>query len=115
MAYTQIVALLSRSPCASIEKQNETDVNKNCIKRDVTAGSIDIHALQTTFNDHRTMIEYLINNAINATFVAEAINNHHSPNWSNIRQQQRQQTPSLATGSFAKTNTTSFTNKLYFG
>ncbi len=52
--------------------------NRHLIKRNTDAGTMDIHALQTKINDHRTMINYLINNSINATFVVHAINNHHS-------------------------------------
>ncbi|CAF4766413.1 unnamed protein product [Rotaria sp. Silwood2] len=48
------------------------------MKRQVDAGSVDVHALQTTINDHRTMINYLINNSINATFVSDAISTHYS-------------------------------------
>ena len=76
MTLQQIIQLLKQQPCAIIEKQNH-----QIKKRDTNAGSVDIHALQTTVNDHRTMINYLINNsitAINATYVGDAIYNHHS-------------------------------------
>jgi hypothetical protein len=43
--------------------------NQRHSKRDVDAGKIDVHALQTTVNDHRTMI----NNSINATLLANAV------------------------------------------
>ncbi|CAF1306788.1 unnamed protein product [Rotaria sordida] len=48
------------------------------MKRQVDAGSVDIKALQTIINDHRTMINYLVNNSINATFVSDAISTHHT-------------------------------------
>ncbi|CAF1132922.1 unnamed protein product [Adineta steineri] len=44
----------------------------------VNAGTTDIHALQTIINDQCTMISNLINNSVNATFVANAIYNYHS-------------------------------------
>ncbi|CAF1665257.1 unnamed protein product, partial [Rotaria magnacalcarata] len=62
-------------PCAFIE--NEIEKNRR-IRRDSNAGNLDIHALQTTINDHRTMIYYLINNSMNATYVTNAISSHHS-------------------------------------
>ncbi|CAF2066630.1 unnamed protein product, partial [Rotaria magnacalcarata] len=52
--------LLKRYPCAFIE--NEIEQNRRT-RRDSNAGNLDIHALQTTINDHRTMINYLINNS----------------------------------------------------
>ncbi|CAF1506335.1 unnamed protein product [Adineta steineri] len=75
MTLKQIVILLTKQPCAQIiEKEDQRQVNK----RNTDAGNVDIHALQTTINDHRTMINYLINNSINATYVSDAITNHHS-------------------------------------
>jgi short subunit dehydrogenase-like uncharacterized protein len=47
-------------------------------KRQVHAGSVDINALQTTINDHRSMINYLINNTINTTVMSNAIMDHHT-------------------------------------
>jgi len=84
MTYGQIVALLSKTRCSSIKEKTPVDINNNNNnnnnrhKRDVNAGTNDIRALQTTVNDHRSMIEYLINNSINATFVSEAINHYHN-------------------------------------
>jgi hypothetical protein len=76
MTHTQIVALRSRKPCPSIEKSNKIKNNNDRTKRDVDGGSIDIKALQTTINDHRIMIEYLFNNTINETFLADVLYNH---------------------------------------
>ena len=75
MTLKQILILLKQQPCAQIIEKQE---NRQRKKRNTDAGNVDIHALQTTINDHRTMINYLINNSINATFVADAISNHHS-------------------------------------
>jgi hypothetical protein len=47
-------------------------------KRQLHAGSVDINALQTTINNHRTMINYLINNTINTTVMSDAIIDHHT-------------------------------------
>lgn len=77
MTYTEVVELLLRSPCQSFEDPNQTDKN-NRINRDVATASIDVNALQATINDHRIMIEYLVNNTINATYVTQAINNHQT-------------------------------------
>lgn len=74
MTLKQILELLNQHPCHSILLQ----VNQHVHKRNTDAGNLNVHALQTTINDHRTMINYLINNSINATFVADAISSHHS-------------------------------------
>jgi hypothetical protein len=47
-------------------------------KRHGHAGSVDINALQTTINDHRTMINYSINNTINTTAISNTIIDHHT-------------------------------------
>ncbi|CAF5229127.1 unnamed protein product, partial [Rotaria magnacalcarata] len=60
MSLQEIMNLLKRYPCAFIE--NEIEQNRRT-RRDSNAGNLDIHALQTTINDHRTMINYLINNS----------------------------------------------------
>lgn len=44
---------------------------------EIDGGQIDIKALQTTINDHRTMINYLVNNSINATYVTSAFKDQH--------------------------------------
>ena len=77
LRYPEIVQLLSRSTCLQIAKKTEGD-NNNRTKRYVTAGNIDVHALQTTINNQQTMINYLFNNSINTTNVADAIDKHHS-------------------------------------
>ncbi|CAF2048211.1 unnamed protein product, partial [Rotaria magnacalcarata] len=75
MSLQEIMNLLKRYPCAFIENEIEKNLR---IRRDSNAGNLDIHALQTTINDHRTMINYLINNSMNATYVTNAISSHHS-------------------------------------
>ena len=74
MTLKEIMALLKQQPCILIEKQFTNSIRK----RDVNNGNLDIHAIQTTINDHRTMINYLVNNSINATYVSDAISTYHS-------------------------------------
>ena len=75
MTLERIIELLKQQPCFIIEQPLSNGIRT---KRDTNGGNFDIHAIQTTINDHRTMINYLVNNSINATFVAEAISSHHS-------------------------------------
>ena len=65
--------LLSRNTCQTfdIPKANQNNHPRN--KRQMHAGDFDIKAIQTTVNDHRTMIEYLLNNSINETILANAL------------------------------------------
>ncbi|CAF1545288.1 unnamed protein product, partial [Rotaria sordida] len=74
MTLREIQILLKLHPCASIAKT----IYSGRMKREVNAGSVDVYSLQSTINDHRTMINYLINNSINATYVAGAISDHHT-------------------------------------
>lgn len=77
----EIIQLLKQQPCIQIfETATETRAHHSKRQRRNTdaSGNIDVRALQTTINDHRTMINYLVNNSINATYVTEAIRDHHS-------------------------------------
>ena len=48
-------------------------------KRDThNTGTVDIHALQTTVNDHHTLINYIINNSLNTSFLTEAVNRQNA-------------------------------------
>ncbi|CAF4092496.1 unnamed protein product [Rotaria sordida] len=76
ITYNQVVALLSRNTCASIENSKKNKNKNDRIGRQIDAGNFDIKALQTTVNDHRTMIEYLFNNTINETVLAKALYDH---------------------------------------
>jgi Sec-independent protein translocase protein TatA len=69
MTHSEIILLLSNKFCPVIKKNDRK-------KRDVDGGTIDIKALQTTINDHRVMIEYLFNNTINGSVLADALHNH---------------------------------------
>jgi len=64
MKFKQIFQLLNQQPCVQIIQKE----NQRIMKRNTDAGNVDIHAMQTTINDQRTMINYLINNSMNATF-----------------------------------------------
>ncbi|CAF1255999.1 unnamed protein product [Rotaria sp. Silwood1] len=74
MTLQEIKILLKLHPCVNLGKSFAT----GRMKRQLDAGRVDVYALQTTVNDHRTMINYLINNSINATYVSGAISDHHS-------------------------------------
>jgi len=80
MTYSQFVAIQAKMSCLSIEKNSKIDTknNSNRRSREVTQGNIDVHALQTTIHNQQTMINYLFNNSINATNLADAIDNYHS-------------------------------------
>ena len=71
---SQVVELLQQQPCVLKSKQPI-----RVGKRDVhNTGTVDIHALQTTVNDHHTLINYIINNSLNTSFLAEAVNRHNA-------------------------------------
>ena len=76
LTYNKMARLLSRNTCQTfdIPKANQNNHPRN--KRQVHAGDFDIKAIQTTVNDHRTMIEYLFNNSINETILANALYDH---------------------------------------
>ena len=87
ITYTGIMKILEKNACQSKIKQDTISDRKNRNPRDVNAGNTDIHAIQTTVNDHRVMIEYLVNNSINQTFLANALYNHsrNKPSLTNWR------------------------------
>ena len=71
---SQVLELLQQQPCARNSKQPS-----RFSKRDVhTSGTIDIHALQTTVNDHHTLINNIVNNSLNTSFLADAVNRHNA-------------------------------------
>ncbi|UJR19918.1 hypothetical protein I4U23_023050 [Adineta vaga] len=74
MTLQEIIIILKQTPCASIFR----NITQHRQKPSSDAGNLDIHALQTTINDHHKIINYLINNSISATFVADAIKSHHT-------------------------------------
>ncbi|CAF1440475.1 unnamed protein product [Adineta ricciae] len=80
MTLTEVMELLKQQPCFITEPQQQQQQHliNGIQRRDVNNGNFDVHAIQTTINDHRVMINYLINNSINATFVADAISTYHS-------------------------------------
>ncbi|CAF4293027.1 unnamed protein product, partial [Rotaria sordida] len=75
----EIKSLLKQYSYVNIKKES---VHHRMIS-DIHAFSVvDMKVLQTIITDHRTIISYLINylhnNSVNPTFVADAIRNHHS-------------------------------------
>lgn len=87
MTYTEIDELLGKTSCLSAAKPSNLKSESNRERRDVNAGTNDIKALQTTINDHRVMIEYLINNTINQTVLTTTVYNHSrmAPSFSSWR------------------------------
>ncbi|CAF3589124.1 unnamed protein product [Rotaria socialis] len=77
MHIQQIILKLKQHPCPIIVKE-EIDTHRKMKRQVVDAGTVNVHALQRTANDHRTLINYLINNSINATIMSDAIITHHS-------------------------------------
>ncbi|CAF3770392.1 unnamed protein product, partial [Rotaria sp. Silwood1] len=74
MSFQQMKDLLKQHPCAF---ENSIGIYHSRIRRDVDPNTIDIKAIHATVNDHRTMINYLINNSVNTTMLGEAILDHH--------------------------------------
>ena len=74
----EITQLLKTLPCVLIEiEPRERRQRSATDAAAVSASNIDVKALQATINDHRTMINYLVNNSINATYVTDAVKDHH--------------------------------------
>ncbi|CAF3329348.1 unnamed protein product [Rotaria socialis] len=76
MTYEQIKAILEQHPCIGFENESENNSNRRMKRWGDTSNKIN--AIHGTINEHRTMINYLINNTVNATFVTDAIGDHHS-------------------------------------
>ena len=74
MTWSEIMALLQQKPCVIIET-HEHSIGKRDI---ITNDHIDMKALQATINDHRTIINYLVNNTVNTTVLQSAILDHHT-------------------------------------
>ncbi|CAF2782327.1 unnamed protein product [Rotaria sp. Silwood2] len=75
MTFQQMKDILRQHPCAF---ENNIGIYLSRTRRDVDPNKIDIKAIHATVNDHRTMINYLINNSVNTTMLGEAILDHHS-------------------------------------
>jgi hypothetical protein len=71
---SQVIELLERQPCARNSKQTSRVGKRNVI----ASGTVDIHALQTTVNDHHTLINNIVNNSLNTSILADAINRHNA-------------------------------------
>ncbi|CAF1413895.1 unnamed protein product [Rotaria sordida] len=74
MTLQQMKDILKQHPCAF---ENNIEIYLLRTRRDVDPNKIDIKAIHATVNDHRTMINYLINNSVNTTMLGDAILDHH--------------------------------------
>lgn len=74
MTYNEIIVSLNKTPCVVLIDQS----TEHREKRDTTSGNVDVYALQSTINNHRSMINYLTNNTVNFTVMSEAIYDHHT-------------------------------------
>lgn len=74
MTYEQMRLLLQQHPCVIFDDNNEN--SRRRVRR--WGDSNKINAIHATINDHRNMINLLVNNSINATFVTDAIRDHHT-------------------------------------
>lgn len=87
----QIIGIRKRSMKSSLNITKEGELRQ---KRD-NVGTMDIKAIQTTINDHKTMIEdnrvmifNIINSSINTNNIKEAVTSHYTnapPMWSSWR------------------------------
>ncbi|CAF1614529.1 unnamed protein product [Adineta ricciae] len=76
ITHTQFLHLLSKNRCQPVLDNSQSMNNEQRLRRDVVGGSIDAKALQNTINDNRIMIEYLFNNTINHTVLADVLLKH---------------------------------------
>lgn len=83
-----MIKLLSKNSCPSIPKLTQIDNIHHRTRRNVDSTEIDINAIQSTINDdHRIIIQYLFNNCINQSILADALYNHSrtAPSFTNWR------------------------------
>lgn len=71
LTYDEVKAILAKHSCLPIEDES-TSTNRRRVKR---WGGNDnkVNALSSTINEHQTIINYLMNTSINATFMKDAI------------------------------------------
>jgi hypothetical protein len=69
----EILILLQQEACPSDDQGNH-----RMRKRNDDTNNIDIRALQATIVNHNNMINYLINNTVNATYVTNAYIDQHT-------------------------------------
>ena len=86
LTYEQIKTILKQHPCISVEDLYDNNNNSTRrVKRFLGGGDNQINALSSIINDHRTMINYMMNTSVNATFVKDSISDHHEKIGSNLR------------------------------
>lgn len=92
LTYKQILQILEQNACASFAMQR---VRRDGSDDQTVASTNNIYALQSTINDHRTMIDdhrkmihYLINNTVNVTHLNQYYADQHAstrPIWRSWR------------------------------
>lgn len=90
ITWMEMNEILKLHPCVLLQRELSSVHRQRREHRrpEIDGGQIDIKALQTTINDHRTMINYLVNNSINATYISTAFKDHHietGPLWKSWR------------------------------
>lgn len=93
LSYEQIKNILKKHPCISLEDiyGNNSNGSHRRYKHWLggssgnSGGDSQIAALSSIINDHRTMINYIMNTSVNATFVKDSITDHHENNGPNFR------------------------------
>lgn len=73
ITYNQVAALLAKNTCPSVRNSEKIKTIHHRKSRQIDSGNLDIKAIQTTVNDHRSMIQYLFNNTINQTILMQQL------------------------------------------
>ena len=73
ITYNQVAALLARKTCPSVRNSKQIKIIHHRKSRQIDSGNLDIKAIQTTVNDHLSMIQYLFNNSINQTILVQEL------------------------------------------
>lgn len=83
MTYEEIKNVLEQHPCITVED----NVDNGSVRRVKRWGDSEnkINALNGVINEHRTMINYLLNTSINATFLKDSITDHHEGTGPSLR------------------------------
>lgn len=91
LTYEQIKLMLEQHPCISAEDfyvhndKSRSRRFKRWFGSSSGGGDNQINALSNIINDHRTMINYIMNTSVNATFVKDSIADHHESTGPNLR------------------------------
>lgn len=84
MTYDEMKHTLEQHPCISIDDEV---VDSNSVRRVKRWGDTEnkINAINGIINEHRTMINTLLNTTINATFLKDSITEHHEGTGPSLR------------------------------